>query len=79
MAFIVEVKGHETYPTGGATPQEEYGEDTWGPAIYGNLNRTGLNSTEASTFDLEETARAVLIQLTLAQPSILNYRIRELT
>lgn len=77
MPFIVEAKGNEVYPTGGPTPQDLYGEDTWGPAIMGGLNRTGLTGEQASTFESEETARLALVLLTAIQPSILSYRVRE--
>lgn len=79
MPFIVEVRGHELYPTGGNTPQEEYGENTWGPAIYGPLNRTELTAEQASTFSSEENARNALLTITVAQPNTLEYRIREIT
>lgn len=76
--FIVEVRGNEVYPTGGATPEEEYGAGIWGPAVFGNANRTGLASTDASTFTTEEQARVLLIHLTMAVPSGLDFRIREI-
>lgn len=39
----------------------------WRPAIAGALNQTGLSDEEASTFDTEEEARAVLADLVIPQ------------
>lgn len=78
MSFILEIRGAGyTLPTGGATPDEEYGEDVFGPAIYGAANRTGLSDAAASTFEAREVAYAVGLTILFFAPS-LETRIREL-
>jgi hypothetical protein len=77
MSYILEVRGSDVMPQGGATPEELYGAGVWGPAIYGAANRSGLSDEAASTFESRDAAFALSVVLIFLSPS-LETRIREL-
>jgi hypothetical protein len=75
--WIVEVRGSELMPTGGQTPNERYGVDIWGPALFAGGNKTELSDQDASTFGIEESARVLTATLSLLITN-LEFRTREL-
>ena len=77
MSFILEIRGSSVLPTGGSTPDELYGENVWGPAIFGDANRTNLSDEAASTFESREAAYALVVVLIDLVPT-LETRIRDL-
>jgi hypothetical protein len=78
MPWMLEVRGNDTLPLGGATPDEQFGLGVWGPAFFGANNVTGDSDANASTFTSLDAARLALFVYMCSWHGANEFRVRTL-